>query len=99
MLLSLTLPGEAVYKASPKAVVTPNKINDDSLVLLYPQSLLDCPWLSRQPLKALACFTVGRLIGRGLWKGRFWLGLRGTGPHELLFGLFQEQMWYLGLAV
>lgn len=45
------------------------------------------------------CFTVRRLMGGGLWKGWLWPGLRGIGPHELLFGLFQEQMWYLGLAI
>lgn len=80
MLLSLTLPDEAVYKASPNAVVTPNKINDDSLVLLYPQSLLDCPWLSRQPLKALACvFHSGKANWKGSLEGKVLARVEGYG--------------------
>lgn len=36
---------------------------------------------------------------RGSLEGKDLAGVGGVGPHELLFGLFQEQMWYLGLAV
>lgn len=102
MLLHMTLTDQEVYKASPNAIITPTEVTDNSSVPFSAQSLFQCPWLSRHPPQG-PCVSQweGELEGVSgrEREGRRWLGPRGTGPHELPFGLLQEQMWYLGLAV
>lgn len=56
--------------------------------------------LSHPGILFKACMLHRRKASwRGSLEGKDLAGVGGVGPHELLFGLFQEQMWYLGLAV
>ena len=92
----MTLTDRDVIVPSPIAIIMPNKTDSDSSGLSSPQSLFSCPsWPVAQPLQSHS----EKANWKGSLEGKAVARVGGVDPHELLFHLFQEQMWYLGLAV